>query len=105
MAARQPLSRQESQARTRERLVAAAERVFLKKGYHEASLAELARAAGYTTGAVYSNFSGKEHLALAVLERRMVDIAGVLGQRLSAAAPTVAARLEAVASLWEDLLG
>ncbi len=105
MAARQPLTRQESQARTRERLIAAAERVFLAKGYHAASVSQLARAAGYTTGALYSNFDGKEGLALAVLERRMVAIVGALGQRLQAAPTTVAGRLAAVASLWHDLLG
>ena len=62
--------RRESQQRTESRLLAAAERVFAKRGYRAATVAEIAREAGYTTGAVYSNFSGKEDLFLAVAARQ-----------------------------------
>lgn len=43
-------------------LVAAARSAFLTKGYGASSLAAIARAAGYTKGAIYSNFGGKEEL-------------------------------------------
>ena len=43
-------------------------RVFLRRGFHGASLDETAEEAGYTTGAVYSNFKGKDDLFLAVLD-------------------------------------
>jgi AcrR family transcriptional regulator len=43
-------------------------RVFLRRGFHGASLDEIADEAGYTTGAVYSNFKGKDDLFLAVLD-------------------------------------
>lgn len=65
--ARKP--RTESQAETRRNLLDAAEPLFELGGFHRTSVAEIARAAGYTTGAIYSNFPRKEDLALAVLQR------------------------------------
>ncbi|MFJ3306360.1 TetR/AcrR family transcriptional regulator [Streptomyces sp. NPDC086549] len=62
------LSRAESQERTRERLVATARDLFLHNGYGATSLSEVAETAGYSKGAVYSNFRGKGHLCLAVLD-------------------------------------
>src|SRR5256885_16780161 len=54
---------------TRSRLLAAAEEMFLTRGFGGASVDAVAHAAGFTTGAVYSNFGGKADLFLAVLER------------------------------------
>ncbi|MGW2050642.1 TetR/AcrR family transcriptional regulator [Streptomyces sp. NPDC001858] len=62
------LSRAESQERTRERLVATARQLFLRDGYGATSLSDVAEAAGYSKGAVYSNFRSKDHLCLAVLD-------------------------------------
>jgi AcrR family transcriptional regulator len=62
------LSRTQRQEQTRAQLLGAALRVFLRRGFHGASLDEIAEEAGYTTGAVYSNFKGKDDLFLAVLE-------------------------------------
>ena len=47
---------------TASRLVAAATEVFAEKGYDGAGVAEIARRAGLTTGAIYSRFSGKAEL-------------------------------------------
>jgi AcrR family transcriptional regulator len=66
-------TRTERRQETREQLLSAAERVFAAHGYHGASVAEIADAAGYTTGALYSNFAGKEQLFLALLDRRQAD--------------------------------
>jgi AcrR family transcriptional regulator len=44
------------------RLVLAAAEVFAEKGYDGAGVAEIARRAGLTTGAIYSRFSGKAEL-------------------------------------------
>ena len=52
----------------REKLVAAAAEVFAEKGYEGAGVAEIARRAGYTTGAIYGRFSGKAELLLAAIE-------------------------------------
>ncbi|KND41912.1 MULTISPECIES: TetR/AcrR family transcriptional regulator [Streptomyces] len=62
------LSRVESQERTRERLVATARQLFLSHGYAATSLSDVAETAGYSKGAVYSNFRGKGHLCLAALD-------------------------------------
>jgi AcrR family transcriptional regulator len=61
-------TRVERKARTRAKLLAAARRVFLRRGFHAASLDEIAEEAGYTKGAVYSNFRGKDDLFLALVE-------------------------------------
>ena len=53
---------------TRARVLAAAEDLFLSHGFTATSVDAVAHRAGYTTGAVYSNFGGKADLFLAVLE-------------------------------------
>jgi AcrR family transcriptional regulator len=65
------VSRAESKAATRAELLDAARRVFLERGFHGASLELVAREAGYTKGAVYSAFTGKADLFLAVYDREM----------------------------------
>ena len=62
------LTRPERKERTRADLLAAARTVFLRRGFHGASLDEIAEEAGYTKGAVYSNFAGKDDLFLALLD-------------------------------------
>jgi AcrR family transcriptional regulator len=64
-------SRTETQAQTRERLLDAAERAFADEGFGGASLDRIAEAAGFTRGAVYSNFTDKADLFVAVLDRRL----------------------------------
>jgi AcrR family transcriptional regulator len=64
-------SRSATQARTRERLLDAAERAFAAEGFGGASLDRIAEAAGFTRGAVYSNFADKADLFVAVLDRRL----------------------------------
>jgi TetR/AcrR family transcriptional regulator, repressor for uid operon len=58
---------------TRQALVAAAAEVFAEKGYERAGVAEIARRAGLTTGAIYSNFSGKAELLLETIDVRAED--------------------------------
>jgi AcrR family transcriptional regulator len=54
----------------RVKLIAAAAEVFAEKGYDGAGVAEIARRAGYTTGAIYGRFTGKAELLLAAIEAR-----------------------------------
>ena len=54
---------------TRDRLLDAATRVIVRDGYQGARLADVAREAGLTTGAVYSNFRNKEELFIAAFDR------------------------------------
>jgi AcrR family transcriptional regulator len=62
------LTRQEKQAQTRERLLEAAERVFLHRGFQGSSVEEISAEAGFTRGAFYSNFASKDELAVAMLD-------------------------------------
>lgn len=58
---------------TRARLVAAAAEVFAEKGYDRAGVQEIARRAGFTTGAIYGRFRGKAELLLAAIEAQSDD--------------------------------
>jgi AcrR family transcriptional regulator len=80
--ARTRLSRVESKEQTRRRLLEAAARVFRRRGYRGASVEAIAAEAGYTVGALYSNFEGKEDLLLALLEEEI----GAITKRVVAAA-------------------
>lgn len=60
--------REERKEETRAELIASAARVFAHRGFHGASLQEIAREAGYSTGAIYWHFQGKDDLFLAVYE-------------------------------------
>jgi AcrR family transcriptional regulator len=66
----QRLSRLEQRERTRQLLLEAAEAVFVRNGYHASSVEQVAEEAGFSKGAVYSNFENKDELFLAVLEHR-----------------------------------
>jgi AcrR family transcriptional regulator len=63
------LTRKETAARTRAEILDAAETVFAERGFGQTSLERVAEHAGYTRGAVYANFAGKDDLFLAVLDR------------------------------------
>jgi AcrR family transcriptional regulator len=57
----------------RERLLAAAVEVFAEKGYDRAGVAEIAKRAGFTTGAIYGRFRGKADLLLAAIATQTHD--------------------------------
>jgi AcrR family transcriptional regulator len=52
-------------------LLAAAARVFASRGFHGASVEAISEDAGLSTGAIYSNFKGKEDLFLSLYEERI----------------------------------
>jgi TetR/AcrR family transcriptional regulator, transcriptional repressor for nem operon len=54
---------------TRDRLIAAAARLFHEQGYTATGVATILREAGALSGSMYHHFAGKEELLLAVLER------------------------------------
>lgn len=70
MAVQKRLTRKESQQQTRSRLLDAAAQVFSRRGFYAASIDEVAAEAGFSKGAVYSNFESKEELFLALIEQR-----------------------------------
>ena len=61
-------SQGERRARSREALLEAAARGLSRRGYGNLVLADVASEAGYTRGALYHQFKGKEDLALAVMD-------------------------------------
>jgi AcrR family transcriptional regulator len=66
-------ARAQRTAQNRVALLAAAREVFLAEGYHGATVEQVAKAAGLTIGAVYSQFGGKAELFLALLEQRIEE--------------------------------
>jgi AcrR family transcriptional regulator len=66
----EPLTPERRREQTREYLLRAAAQVFAERGFHGASLDEVAAVAGFTKGAVYSNFKSKDDLFLALLDSR-----------------------------------
>ncbi|MFB7716717.1 TetR/AcrR family transcriptional regulator [Nocardia sp. NPDC056100] len=91
------MSRPESQARTRADLVRTARDLFIADGLSNTSLAHVAEVAGYSKGAVYSNFRNKNELCLEVVElihvEAMADLA-TLRERGGATADRLAAALD-----------
>jgi AcrR family transcriptional regulator len=55
----------------RDELMTAALRVFARRGFRDAGVDEIAAEAGYSKGALYWHFSGKEELLMALLEERV----------------------------------
>jgi AcrR family transcriptional regulator len=68
------MSRAERREQTRQELLTAAEACFVTRGFHATSVDQVAERAGYTKGAVYSNFTAKEDLFFAVYERRVEQV-------------------------------
>ncbi len=93
------LTREQSKAATREKLLDAARQVFAARGFHGASVEEIAAAAGFSTGALYSNFDGKEDLFLALMDREVSAHAREVADAVSRRA-TVAERAEGGADFW-----
>ena len=62
------MTRAESKERTRQRLLAEAQRLFRERGYAATSLEQIAEAAEVTKGAIYGHFASKEDLMLNALE-------------------------------------
>lgn len=77
------MSRQESRALTRAKLLASARVVVAREGYEGASVDRIAEDAGFSKGAFYSNFNSKEDIVLELLETHsqqdVAEIAEILG--------------------------
>lgn len=80
-------TRAESQARHRELLLRTARTLFLRDGFQATSIAKIADEAGFSTGAVYSNFDGKTELALLVLREIQHDQLGALERVMGGSEP------------------
>lgn len=97
------LTRDELQEQTRVLIIAAAERVFLARGYLATTIAQIAEEAGRTHGSIYGNFAGKEDLCLQVLRRHFEHVFRDLATDVLAADGEIAAQ-SALQRRWEQLL-
>lgn len=78
------LSRKERDKKLRKAdIMLAAERVFALKGYHNASVQDIAKEAEYATGTVYLYFKDKEALYLSLLEEKMRGLLALLKENTS----------------------
>jgi AcrR family transcriptional regulator len=82
-----PLTPERRRQQTREHLLQAAARVFAERGFHGATMDEVAAAAGFTKGAVYSNFRNKEDLFLALLDEHTKVQVALVREALDAGTP------------------
>lgn len=87
------LTRDEQRARTRADLLTAAATVFARHGYHATSVDMVAETAGYTKGAVYSNFASKEDLFLALIDEHLDQAVDTLEEIVASTEPTARADL------------
>ena len=74
------LTRRESQDATRERLIQAARKAFVRHGFDAASVEKIAADAGFSRGAFYSNFRSKDELFVAVLQAERQGIEKALDE-------------------------
>ena len=95
--------RAEQQAETRDRLLDAATALFAETGFSGTSVAAIAKRAGVTTGAIYSNFTGKDELFAAVVERHMKRQAETY-RTLYSEGGTPAERMQRGADRWMALI-
>ncbi|OBH10761.1 TetR/AcrR family transcriptional regulator [Mycobacterium sp. E3247] len=64
-----PLRTRPTRGEVRDRILDAASKVFAAEGFAGATIDAIGQAAGFTKGAVYSNFESKDELFLALLDR------------------------------------
>ncbi|WP_269515321.1 TetR/AcrR family transcriptional regulator [Brevundimonas subvibrioides] len=70
--------RQAAKVRTRQKVLDAARGLFAERGYEPATIRDIARGAGMSTGAVFANFQDKAELFEAVLTEDMAGLAEVM---------------------------
>jgi AcrR family transcriptional regulator len=93
------LNRAEKREANRARILQAARRVFGERGFHAASIEEIAEEAGLSNGAIYYNFESKGDLFFALLEERLDErihhMRRTIGQQAGAGSPATALADEA----------
>lgn len=84
--------RQAAKVRTRQKVLDAARTLFAERGYEPATIRDIAKGAGMSTGAVFANFQDKAELFEAVLSEDMAGLAETL-KAAAAAESSLRARL------------
>ncbi len=89
---------------TRTLLLDAAEELFARKGFSGAALEDIADTAGYTRGAIYAHFGGKEELFLALIERHRQRFLDGFADVISSAHSLEEVDVGELADRWRDLM-
>ena len=76
-------------------ILEAAQDVFAAKGYHDASIDEIAARVGIAKGTVYLHFASKEELVVALIEEQIARFVAMIDE-VSASGTSVRARLEEI---------
>jgi len=71
----------------RERILAAAERIFARHGFFASKVAEIAKEAGVADGTIYLYFKSKDELLISLFEDRMAQVNDALGKAIEGLAP------------------
>ncbi len=79
--------RRQHDSLSREHILDAAEQVFAEKGFHEATLKEIAEQAEFSVGALYGFFEGKDDLFAKVIERRGSAIVAIIEEAVGRSGP------------------
>jgi AcrR family transcriptional regulator len=90
---------------TRSALVDSAAELFAERGFHAASLDDIAERAGFTRGAIYSNFENKEELFFAVLEQRVNTALQRFSRLFEEEGDPGSLDPAAIAKLWQETEG
>ena len=90
---------------TRDALIEAAAQVFTRRGFHAASLDEIAEAAGFTRGAIYKNFADKEDLFFAVFDRSIEMNLAAFADRMDSNDASADLDAAALADIWSSVRG
>ena len=99
----EPMTRERRLERTRSLLLDAAEQVFAERGFIPATLDDIAKAAGYSKGAIYKYFATKEDLFLAASDRYWRRYFDNFAEIMSSSDHIGARELENIGERWRQL--
>ncbi len=88
----------------RERILAAAERIFAQRGFFHARVSEIAREAGVADGTIYLYFKSKDDLLISLFESRMERVVVTLGAAIERAGPRPRDRLVAFLDTYAHMV-
>ena len=97
------MTQERRRERTRNLLLDAAEQVFAQRGFEGASLDEIAETAGYTRGAIYKHFRGKEDLFLEANRRFNERYLQAFIEVIDPNTPLESLDLAVFAKKWRDM--
>jgi len=98
----EPLTPERRRAMTRQHLLDAAAIVFARNGFHGSTLDEVAATAGFSKGAVYSNFKSKEDLFVALLDDRIERQFAVVSELLDTGSHDAAEQFPRVREIFRS---